>query len=113
MIVMLDDKGINPKTASGMPIHTSKKFEKMGKKAWVNCSWRGHQFILFRATVLKKLIEEMLFSISRYIRKHFNLWRNFKILDYFQPKILNSLADFNVHHGPYKVRMGNLGMGLG
>ena len=81
-------------------------------KARVNCSLRGHQFILFGATLLKKLIEEMLFSTSRYIRRHFPLSKNLKILDDFQPKILNILADFNVCHGPYKVRMGNLVMGL-
>ena len=47
------------------------------KYSGFKCSLRGHQFIVFRATVLKKkkkkLIEEMLFSTSRYIRKHFPL----------------------------------------
>ena len=80
---------------------------------WANCSLRGHQFSLFRATVLKKLREEMLFSTSRYFRKHFPPRENFKIFDDFQPKILNIFADFNVRHGPYNVNMGNLGMGLG
>ena len=42
-----------------------------------------------------------------------SLKRILKIFDDFQPKILNILADFNVRLGPYKVRMGNLGMGLG
>ena len=39
----------------------------------VNCSLRGHQFILFKATVLEKLIEETLLSTSKYIRKYFPL----------------------------------------
>ena len=39
----------------------------------VNCSLGGHQFIVFRATILKKLIEEMLFSTSRHINQHFSL----------------------------------------
>ena len=75
--------------------------------------FKGPPVYPIQSHVLKKLNRINLFSTPRYIRKHFPLWKDFKIFDDFQPKILNILADFNVRHGLHKVRMGNLVMGLG
>ena len=38
---------------------------------WVECSLAGHQFLLFRATLFKIVIEEKLLNTSSYTINHY------------------------------------------